>query len=236
MLPEIESLLVLQNKDQAIRKLERDLKRIPLEENEAKSRLKDDTEAVAAAKEKLQANEVAIKNLELDVETRRTTITRLKTQQFETKKNEEYRALAHEVERYEAEASKLEDEELELMEKGEQLKAALDAAQAKLDACQKLVDEELGKLAERRSNCQKSISDIGSERATAAEKVDEELLGRYERILNAKKDAAVVSLQHGTNCGGCHMKITAGTASAVKAERSIASCEQCGRILYLGED
>jgi uncharacterized protein len=143
MLPEIESLLILQSKDQAIRKLQRELTRIPLEEGNARSRLSGDQAAVASFKEKLQTNEIAIKNLELDIATRRTTILRLKTQQFETKKNEEYTALGNEVVRYEGEVSGLEDRELALMEIAENLKADLDNAKAKLDACQILVDEEL---------------------------------------------------------------------------------------------
>ena len=236
MISEIESLLVLQNKDQAIRKLQRELKRIPLEEEDARSRLKSDQAAVAGVKEELQQNEVAIKNLELDIETRRTTITRLKNQQFETKKNEEYRALGNEVVRYEGEVSNLEDQELELMEAAEDLNAALNSAQDKLDACQKLADEELAQLAERRSNCEKQISGIEAERATAAASINEDLLSRYDRTLAAKKDAALVPLQHGTTCGGCHMKITSATANAVKAEKGPVTCEQCGRILYLGDD
>ena len=236
MLPEIESLLILQSKDQAIRKLQRELKRIPLEEEDARSRLSGDHAAVLAIKEKLQLNEIAIKNLELDIETRRTTITRLKNQQFETKKNEEYRALGNEVVRYEGEVSGLEDQELELMETAENLNTELKTAQAKLGSCQELVDDELAQLAERNKNCELQIRELESERAEAASKIDEDLLSRYDRTLAAKKDAALVPLQHGTNCGGCHMKVTSATANGTKAEKEITACEQCGRILYLGDD
>ena len=236
MLPEIESLLILQSKDQAIRKLQRELTRIPLEEGNARSRLSGDQAAVASFKEKLQTNEIAIKNLELDIETRRTTILRLKTQQFETKKNEEYTALGNEVVRYEGEVSGLEDRELALMEIAENLKADLDNAKAKLDACQILVDEELEQLAERRKNCEQQQVALEAERSAAAAKIEETLLSRYDRTLAAKKDAALVPLQHGTTCGGCHMKVTSATANGTKAEKEITSCEQCGRILFLGDD
>lgn len=236
MLPEIELLLILQNKDQAIRKLQRELKRIPLEEEDARGRLSDDTAAVAAIKEKIQQNEISIKNLELDIETRRTTITRLKTQQFETKKNEEYTALGNEVVRYEKEVSALEDKELGFMEIAEDLNGELKVAKEKLAASQALVDEELEQLAGRRANCEQQVVDLEAERAAAAAKIKEDLLSRYERTLAAKKDAALVPLQHGTTCGGCHMKVTSATANGTKAEKVITACEQCGRILYLGDD
>jgi predicted nucleic acid-binding Zn-ribbon protein len=236
MLPEIESLLILQNKDQAIRKLQRELTRIPLEEEDARGRLSDDNASVTAIKGKLQQNEIAIKNLQLDIETRRTTITRLKNQQFETKKNEEYRALGNEVVRYEAEVTGLEDKELEFMEIAETLKTQLQTANEKLAVSQASVDEELSLLADRRTNCETQIVDLEAERTVAAGKINDDLLSRYDRTLAAKKDAALVPLQHGTNCGGCHMKVTAATANNTKAEREITACEQCGRILYLDED
>jgi predicted nucleic acid-binding Zn-ribbon protein len=236
MIPEIEALLVLQHKDQTIRRLERDLKRIPRDEADAKARLESDVAALASAKGKIQQNEISIKNLELDIETRRTTISRLKTQQFETKKNEEYQALGHEVERYQKEVSKLEDEELGFMEIGEKLQTTLDAAKEKLNVCEELVDEELAALGERRANGEHQIEEFFRERAAAAEKIDGDLVDRFDRIMGAKGDAAVVPLQHGTNCGGCHMKVTASTAKEVKGDNTLASCEQCGRILYLGDD
>jgi uncharacterized protein len=40
-------------------------------------------------------------------------------------------------------------------------------------------------------------------------------------------------VEHGV-CTGCHMKVTTATAARVKAGKEIVSCEQCGRILYLG--
>ena len=86
MLPELEKLLVVQDRDTKIKNLQRDIERIPLEGSKAEGRLADDKAAVDSAKETVQNNEVAMKNLELEVETCKQTLIRLKTQQFETKK------------------------------------------------------------------------------------------------------------------------------------------------------
>ena len=64
-----------------------------------------------------------------------------------------------------------------------------------------------------------------------AGKIDEDLLGRFERLFKSKGDAAVVAIEHGV-CTGCHMKVTTATAAQVKAGKEIVSCENCGRILY----
>src|SRR5687768_8737937 len=116
MLPVVQQLLVLQDRDQRIISLSKDLKNIPVLQERAKGRLADDEAAVAAALARVREVEIKIKNLELDVQTRRTSITRLKEQQFATRKNEEFRAMNHEIERYEKDISGLEDQELELME------------------------------------------------------------------------------------------------------------------------
>src|SRR5947208_16066573 len=68
------------------------------------------------------------KKLELDVGTRAETISRLKTQQYQTRKNDEFQAIGHEIERYENEIRKLEDQELELMIEADQLKSDIEAA------------------------------------------------------------------------------------------------------------
>ena len=119
----VEKLIVIQERDQKIRDLNTELQRLPAEEEQARARLAGDTAAVEAAKKAIQENEVAMKNFELDIETRKDTIAKLKTQQFETRKNEEFTALGDEITRYGDEVTALEDSELELMELGETLSA-----------------------------------------------------------------------------------------------------------------
>src|ERR1051326_5586893 len=79
-------------------------------------------------KQKARQVEVDRKNLELDVGTRAESIARLKTQQYQTRKNDEFRAIGHEIERYENEIRKLEDQELELMIEADKLKAEVEVA------------------------------------------------------------------------------------------------------------
>ena len=100
MRDDVKQLLALQNTDQKIQALEAELVRIPQLQEAAKDRLASNTQALTTAKSNFQANEIEIKNVELDVGTRKNTIDRLKNQQFETKKNEEYTKLGEEVVRY----------------------------------------------------------------------------------------------------------------------------------------
>ena len=133
MQPDFETLLILQDRDLRLRDIHTQLERIPREKEQASDRLAQTKAAAEAAKSAVQENEVAIKNVELDIGTRRETIGRLKKQQFETRKNEEYQALGHEVVRYGKEVDDLETTELELMEKADQLRGALGDVEAALN-------------------------------------------------------------------------------------------------------
>ncbi|RYD35540.1 MAG: hypothetical protein EOP86_08220 [Verrucomicrobiaceae bacterium] len=231
MLPEIAQLLILQDKDQHLRRLRAEIQKMPADAENAKGRLASITATVASAKEEVTQNEIAIRGLELQIQTRRDTIVRLKTQQFETRKNDEFAALAHEVKRYEGDVSKLEDSEMELMEKGEILKAALKEAQARLATTEADVKEELGKIKERYLNVKAQIKEFETIRAGLAAKVDEDLLAGYDRILAGKGE--VIAELNGHVCAGCHMKVTAATFNDARAERVITHCPNCGRIVYI---
>jgi predicted nucleic acid-binding Zn-ribbon protein len=234
MLPSIEALLVLQDRDRRLRTLAEELARIPKDEARAKDRLAGDTEAVRKAKEAVMANEVEIKKVELDTGTRKTTIQRLKTQQFETRKNDEFQALAHEVTRYEKDIDELETRELELMEKADALRSALGAAEAALAKTRQLVDEDLAALAERRKRMEAETLEVQAERATLAAAAPQDLLPLYERLLKTKNGLAVVPVTGG-KCTGCHMKLVASTLVKVHSGVEGAQCESCGRLVYSGD-
>lgn len=231
ILPSIRQLLDVQDRDQRIRSLSKDLKDIPKLQQRAQERLADDEAAVASAKQRITEVELKIKTVELDIGTRRTTITRLKDQQFATRKNEEFAALGHEVKRYEAEVSGLEDKQLGFMEVIEGIKPELAAAQAKLAETKNDVAREVAELTERAKAIEARLVELKAERATLIEPVEPEAVALYERLIKSKGDAAIVQLS-GDVCGGCHMKVVLATIQKVKANEEIPQCEQCGRILF----
>lgn len=231
MLPTIAKLLQVQERDQRLRNLQRDLKEIPNLQARAKNQLSDDQAATDAAHAAMRDVEVKMKTLDIDVQTRQNTIKRLKDQQFETRKNDEFQALANEVKRYEKDVHDLEDKQIELMEALEIAKANQKTAQARLAVTQGHVDEELKQLEERAANIQLRITEVKAERAEIAAPVDPESLDLYDRLTKNKGGTAIVVAENGV-CGGCHMKLVISTLASLKGNKEITHCEQCGRILY----
>ncbi|WP_035604363.1 C4-type zinc ribbon domain-containing protein [Haloferula sp. BvORR071] len=234
MSPAIQALLLLQDRDRRLRGMAEDLEKIPKDEARAKDRLAGDTAAVKKCRDDLMANEVEIKKVELDVGTRRTTIARLKTQQFETRKNDEYQALGHEVTRYEKDIDSLETKELELMERADALRGELATAEAALAKTKQRVDEDLNQLAERRKRVEAELVEVRAERERLAAAAPEAQLPLYERLLKTKNGIAVVPSIAG-KCGGCHIKLVASTMVKVNQGLDGVQCESCGRLLYTEE-
>jgi uncharacterized protein len=230
---ELEQLLVLQDRQQKIRQIQTEIKTLPLERSHLESQLAASAAGVDALKQKARQVEIERKKLELDVGTRTESISRLKTQQYQTRKNDEFQALGHEIERYENEIRKLEDQELELMIEADKLRAEIEAADKSARATKDTIARQLTDLETKSKALGSQQQELETERKALASKIDADLLDQFERLFNSKGDAAIVAVEHGV-CTGCHMKVTTATASRVKAGREIVNCEQCGRILYLG--
>ena len=204
---------------------------MPLQRKSLESQLATSAAGVEALKQKARQTEIDRKKLELDAGTRTESITRLKTQQYQTRKNDEFQAIGHEIERYENEIRKIEDEELELMVEADKVKGDLAAEEKKAATVKESIGRQITDLDEKSKVLQARLEELTKERSELAGKIDEDVLGRFERLFNSKGDAAVVALEHEV-CTGCHMKVTTQTAHRVKAGKEIVSCENCGRILY----
>ncbi len=232
MAPEMEKLLVLQEREKRKMRLEKELAAWPIEMKTLESR-KAEIRALAEKKRlEAQQTEVERKKLELEAESHRAKVARYKIQQFETRKNEEFQALGTEIQREEQEIQQIEDKELELMDAGEKAKkaAAAEAEAAKGKEAEVAAKE--ADLAKKKGELEGRLAELVKEIESLASGVEEGLLAKYRRILTNKKDAAIVPVVNGTNCGGCHMKLTQGSVLAAKGGKAGAACENCGRLLF----
>jgi uncharacterized protein len=229
--PELEQLLVLQDRQQKIKQIQTEVETLPLQKKNLDAQLAASVAGVEVLKQKARKVEMDRKKLELDVGTRTESISRLKTQQYQTRKNDEFQAIGHEIERYEKEIRKIEDEELELMMEADKLRADLGVEEKNAATVKESVARQTADLNAKSKTLESRLEELTKERAQIAGKIDEDLLGRFERLFKSKGDAVVVPLEHEV-CTGCHMKVTTQTAHRAKAGKEIVSCENCGRILY----
>jgi len=235
MFDAIEKLLILQERDRRIRRVQEELSHIGPERETLRAKAAATQTQLDTAKNRLKQIETDRKRLELDVEAQKSQIEKYANQQLQTRKNEEYRALAHEIDACKAEITKIEDHEIELMEKGEAVQKEISRATQEAGETKKQVENQVGELNQREENLKKELSELQTSRAELAAAVDEAARLRYERLLKSKGDNVVVGVHHGV-CGGCHMKLPAQILVACRAQQEIVACINCGRILYYTRD
>ena len=232
MLDAIERLLALQDRDQKLRTLRLELQAVPTEIASKQKLIADSAARLELARTRAKAIEVEKKSLQVEAASKRDQIARYKTQQLQTRKNEEYTALTHEISNVEKLIAQIEDKELALMEEADSLAPQIAAAD-KIHADEKArLEGQIALLREKEGNLKTRIEEVQKSRASSLEGIDEELLESYERLFETKNARAVVSVEHDV-CTGCHMKITAQTSLALRSDKSIVSCPQCGRLLHL---
>jgi len=231
MLSEIEKLLTLQNRDQKLKAVLTEIAALPGEKAAREREMKAADDRLEAARSRQREIEIERKKLEVDVQAKQAQIHRYKNQQLETRKNEEFSALRHEIEMAEKLIVEIEDRELVLMEEADSLKPALLAAQEAHVAEKQKVASHMASLVTRRENLAARQAELETERATAAVGIEEDLLDRYTRLFKTKNGLALTTVEHGV-CSGCHMQVNTQTFLEVRAEKEIIGCPQCGRLLY----
>jgi predicted nucleic acid-binding Zn-ribbon protein len=230
MLPEIERLLILQDRDKKARALRNELKTIPADRVALEQKLQSLQNQANDARQKQRNAEVEQARLETEIRSRREQIVKYETQKLQTRKNEEYQALSNSVEHVKKDIASIEDRQIELMENLEALKPQVAAADQAAAHAATQVKSQLQDLETKKANLEKQIGEFETTRPQFTTGLDEDLLDIYQRLFQ-KKEEAVVGLRNDV-CSGCHMKVTVSTNSQVKAGKSIVHCEQCNRILF----
>jgi predicted nucleic acid-binding Zn-ribbon protein len=231
MLELIEHLLILQDRDRKVLRTRAELANIDPQRRMLQSKLSNSQANAEGAKLRLRQIEAERKKLELEVEAKKQQIEKYSLQQFQTKKNEEYRALTHEIDLCKEAIFKLEDQQLELMEQGEEVQKKASAASQAANELKKEVENQISQLTSRQENLTKELAELESNRDQLAAGIEKRALSRYERLLEHKGENVVVGIDHGV-CGGCHMRLSRQTVVSCQAEQDIVNCPNCGRILY----
>jgi predicted nucleic acid-binding Zn-ribbon protein len=232
----IEKLLVLQDRDRKLVRVTQELAHIGPERESLRARAASTQGQLEAAKLRVKQIESERKQRELEIEAKKSQIEKYLNQQLLTRKNEEYKALSHEIEMAKEVIFKIEDAQIVLMEQAEVAQKEVARATTEAAAAKKLLDDQIGQLDQREANVKQDFAKLTAERAELASAVDESTRNRYERIFKSKGENVVVGVEHSA-CGGCHMKLPAQVLISCQAQQGeIVTCPSCGRILFFKRD
>ena len=234
MHPELEALLALQEKDQAVTLTDEALAAL-----EPATRALDESQA--AAERALGAAQAAIQAALDRRDELEGKIASYRTMQEQRRQRLEWVRGAKEASTLMAELdlarSVLAKEEAEFMRSGD---AVSEAERRAAEAEQALAQLRAQQAAEREALAGRREQIAGereaalAEREQAAARVTPAMLARYERIRRGKAPLALYAL-HADACGHCFTAVPTQRRTLIQRGVSIEACEACGVLLYAKE-
>ncbi len=143
----------------------------------------------------------------------------------------ELQDLTEEIDALGRRITQLEDQDLEIMEQLEPVEARLAALEAeRTERVATLADTELRLIAAEAELAVELDTETAAREATASQ-IPADLLAEYDSLRGGRGGIGVAKLI-GTQCGGCHLTLSAVEAARIrKHPEAVTHCEECGRLL-----
>jgi predicted nucleic acid-binding Zn-ribbon protein len=164
-----------------------------------------------------------------DIAENESKITKLNSQTFSVKTNEEYRAIIAEIDYLKKENEKTEDEMMVLLEEEEQLKSAVSKME---EETKDIVENKKAEITNLENEREALIAKQQQAKISFDEhfkKLPQDTQEVYRRISNVRD--RVVCVITNTTCTGCYANLTFQFLNELKKRNKILLCDNCGRIL-----
>lgn len=242
MHPDLAHLVVLQSIDDDSKRLRDEMSALSGQVAAAEARLKTATAELTQVREKMAKEEALRRKEESEIADLREKVARAQKKIDLATTTAQLTALEHEVAFAKSEISRLEDQELESMERSETLDSTRTTAEAASSEATASLDRERARAAEMTAHHQRALADLDTRRTAlraeiATSETGDNSLSMYDRIARSKGTAVAQALDH--KCSACQMMVrpqrwndlTDNTADSPSTQ-NLMTCENCGRMLY----
>jgi len=231
---QIKLLVELQGLDTHIFRLEDELEAIPQTIKNAEDAFKEKSASLKKLEEGLKALQLKRKEKEGDLDAKEGTIRKYQTQLYQIKTNKEYTALQEEIGRVKADNSIIEEEVIKILDQIDAENKKIQKEKEFLKEEEVRLSEEKKKLGEKSVRIKSELEGLKKQRTELAQKVDKNVLSKYERLVKNRDGLAIVPVS-GEACQGCFRVMPPQVINEIRMKKELIFCENCTRILYIEE-
>ena len=233
MHPDLEKLMVLQSHDVEAKRLRDEMAALPkrVAELEVKAKATQGQRAVVVGL--IAKEETLRRRQELDIKDHQAKMAKVRKQLDLATTTVQVTAFEHEIAFAQAEVDRLENAELESMERSEELAAQKARADEAVASDEKILDRERVRAAETIAQDKTTLAAVEEQRTAVRAEIGEDALSTYDRI--AKSKGVAISEAINQKCTVCQMMIRPQKWNDLRERdnnETMMSCESCGRLLY----
>ncbi len=232
---EIDTLVRLQQIELEMNRLRQEVEKVENQKKELAVRLTAFETALDADKLALEQLQQHCIDLEGEIQVVNDRIIKSNETLRMVKTNKEYQVLLREVDDNKKRKNSLEDHVLTLYEQREDAEVRVKESQAQFLQLKAQVQAEQAKIDEQTVGDKERLSELEQQQQSIGKSLDPALLNRFRRIAKMNQGQAVARVSNET-CTGCFMNVPPQLCIEVQRGNQMISCPQCSRILYYMEE
>ena len=233
MHPDLEKLIALQGLDVEAKRLRDEMAALPKHVAGLETKAKAVEGQRAVVLDLIAKEEALRRRQESEVKDHQAKIGRVRKQLDQATTTVQVTAFEHEIGFAQAEVSRLEDAELESMERSEALEAQKALADEAVEDATKNLERERLRAAETIAKDKALLAAVDEKRAALRPEIGESALSNYDRIAKGKGTGLAEALNQ--KCTACQMMLRPQRWNDLRDrcnEEDMMTCESCGRLLY----
>jgi predicted nucleic acid-binding Zn-ribbon protein len=233
MHPDLEKLIALQTHDVEAKRLRDEMVALPKHVAALETKAKATQGQRAVVLDLIAKEEALRRRQESDVKDQKAKIERTRKHMDLATTTVQVTAFEHEIAFAQAEISKLEDAEIESMERSEGLEAQKKLADEALADATATLDRERVRASETVALDKILLAAVEEKRQAERPEIGEAALSTYDRIAKAKGTAVAEAVNQ--KCTACQMMVRPQRWNDLRDrsnDDTMMTCESCGRLLY----